>query len=239
MKSVFSTLLVLVIGILNVSAQDDGTAEAATPKGRVVWIATTSIPDDLENPAMLLVNNKPRSITLSKRMSSGPIKIPQDGIIRMVRENPDQDSPDAPPYLTLAQARIPENVNKALVILIPVAKKPGSDLMFQSKVQSLAGFKGGDNLYMNLTNVDVAVKLGDKSLRVKPGKYEIWQSPTLAKSTTMPVSYHYYHPVQEAWKLLSASTVVVRPTRREICIFSWDERYQRVRYHGVTFPVGQ
>jgi hypothetical protein len=29
----------------------------------------------------------------------------------------------------------------------------------------------------------------------------------------------------------------MQPTRREICIFSWDPQYNRVDYHGITFAV--
>jgi hypothetical protein len=37
--------------------------------------------------------------------------------------------------------------------------------------------------------------------------------------------------------MLSASTIVLQSTRREICIFSWDVSLERVDYHGITFPV--
>jgi hypothetical protein len=53
----------------------------------------------------------------------------------------------------------------------------------------------------------------------------------------MPIRYRYFHPVENEWKMLSASTVGIMPTRREICIFSYDERFKRIDYHGITFPV--
>ena len=37
--------------------------------------------------------------------------------------------------------------------------------------------------------------------------------------------------------MISASTIVLYPKRREICIFSWDTRFNRIAYHGLTFPV--
>jgi hypothetical protein len=55
----------------------------------------------------------------------------------------------------------------------------------------------------------------------------------------VPIRYSYFHPVIKVWKMLSASTVVLRSTRREIWIFSWDPRFKRVDYHGITFPVTQ
>jgi hypothetical protein len=51
------------------------------------------------------------------------------------------------------------------------------------------------------------------------------------------VSYSYFHPEKNEWKVLSASTIVLYPTRREICIFSWDPRFKRMDYHGITLPV--
>jgi hypothetical protein len=45
----------------------------------------------------------------------------------------------------------------------------------------------------------------------------------------------FQSPSDAVW--LSASTVVLQSTRREICIFSWDAGLERVDYHGITFPV--
>ena len=65
-----------------------------------------------------------------------------------------------------------------------------------------------------------------------------FQTPEqMSKPENMPIMYQFHDPEAGKWKLITASTVVLRPTRREICIFSWDERYQRVDYHGITFPV--
>lgn len=213
-----------------------GDKQSRKPTGRLVWFVTTGIPQDLENPVDVLTGKDITQITLSKRSPSEPVKIPEDGIIRLVRRTPNPDDPSKPLLLTLAQARIPAAMSKALVILIPQPKE-GSPQVFRAQVQNLAGFKGGDTLYLNLTTVNIAVQLGDKKIGIKPGDTTIHSVPALAKPTNMPVSYQYFHPSQKKWRLLSASTVVLRPTRREICIFSWDPRYNRVDYHGITFPV--
>ena len=124
-----------------------------------------------------------------------------------------------------------------MVILVPVKKQQDSDLVFHTSVKDLAGFRGGDSLYINLSKMKVAVRLGKKALQLGPGEIKIHSGRGITKSTNMPISYHYMLPAQKKWKLISASTVVVRPTRREICIFSWDTRFNRLNYHGVTFPV--
>jgi hypothetical protein len=140
-------------------------------------------------------------------------------------------------YTILAQAQIADGMSKALIILVPVARKEGSSQVFQAKVQDLAGFTGGDYLYMNLTTLNMAVQLGDKKIGLRPGDSAIHRAGALEKPTNTEVSYLYFQPDQEKWKLISASTVVMQSTRREICIFSWDPRFGRVDYHGITFPV--
>ena len=81
--------------------------------------------------------------------------------------------------------------------------------------------------------------MGETRLLVKPGATQIYDAPALAEATNVPIRYNYFHPVKQEWKMLSASTIVLRPTRREICIFSIDPRFGRVDYHGITFPVTQ
>lgn len=210
--------------------------ESREVRGRKAWFVATAIPEDLENPVDVMIGNEIVQVTLSKRSVTEPVKIPASGIIKLVREIPDPEGGDEPAYLTLAQARIPEGVGKALIVLMP-AKKSESGLVYHTKVQDLAKFRGGDNLYMNFSPLNVAVQLGPTKIGLKPGEFRIYEGPRLAKSTNVPVKYLYFHPEQKKWRMLSASTVVLRSTRREICIFSWDRRYERVSYHGVTFPV--
>ncbi|GHC57791.1 hypothetical protein [Roseibacillus persicicus] len=237
-KSLHKLLLKSLLLFLVASGTSFGQEEGASdkPAGRLAWFVATQIPDKLENPVKVMSGSKITDTLLSKRAVSAPVKFGQDGIIKVVKAAPDPEDSEKTIYLTLAQARIPDGMTKALVILTPRAKKKGEEI-FHCLVQDLAKFNGGDSLYLNLSQLDVAVQLGDKKLALKPGTRKVFVPPSLAKSTSVPVSYHYYHPVQEKWKLLSASTIVMRPTRREICIFSWDPRYERVDYHGVTFPI--
>ena len=239
MKTVLFSLLITLCTGLTLSAQNADTPEPRKARGRLAYFVSTSIPKGLENPVSVMLGKKILRVTLSNRMASDPVKIPADGIIRLVREleNPGED-PEKPKYITLAQAHIPEGMSKALVILVP-AKKTQHPLVFNTKVKDLATFKGGDYLYMNLSPLNVAVELGKKTIRLKPGQDKIYDAPVLRKSINVPVRYSYYHPTKKKWKMLSASTIVLRATRREICIFSWDPRYKRIDYRGVTFPVSR
>jgi hypothetical protein len=122
----------------------------------VAWFAYTALPDGVENPVKVMSDTAIRELTLSKCVVSDLVKVSADGILRLVREveNPDESGKQA--HIALAQAKIPDGVNKALAILISLAK-PDGDLVFQSEVQDLAGFKGGDWFFLNLTSVDVGV----------------------------------------------------------------------------------
>lgn len=244
MKSLPSYLIILLVFSSSLFAQENTDDEPVEQKnkGRLAWIVTTGIPSDIENPVTIMTGKTEKNITqvtLSKRSPSQPIKIPKSGIIKIVKQVPNPEEPEKPKWITLAKALVSNDVGKAMIILVPVRKKEGSTLRFSSKVMDLAGFRGGDALYINLSRQEVAVKLGDEALKLNPGKMKIHSARGIKKSTNKPVSYHYFHPVKKRWKLISASTVVIRPTRREICIFSWDMRFKRLTYHGVTFPVSE
>ena len=229
--------MLLLLGACPVLAQKAENGQAKKAGGRLAWIVSVAIPDEIDNPAKFMAGKDIAEVMLSKRSVGVPVKIPKDGLIRMVRMIPDPQDPTKQTYESLAEARIPESVNKALVILVPTKKKAGSSLLFATKVQDLAAFRGGDTLYLNLSPMSIMVQLGEEKIPLRKGETRITKAPTSAKAVNKAVSYSFFDPAKDKWKLLGASTVVVRPTRREICIFSWDSRYDRLDYHGITFPV--
>lgn len=194
------------------------------------------MPQNLENPVKILAGEKLIELELTEFMASKPVAIPADGILRIVRETPDPENAEKIKYLVLSETKIPEGVSEALIILAPLAK-PQGDLIFQSKVQDLAKFKGGDRLYINLSTSNIRVRLGDSHVTVTPGQADIYKSPALAKAANVPIMYEFYHPERKEWKILSASTVVLRPTRREICVFNSGTRIGKIKKHNILFPV--
>ena len=236
MRKTLCFICLLFSGILPLAAQSDSGGDKPRKPGRSAWFACTSIPDGVENPVKVMSDGKLTELKLPRYMTSDPVKIPDDGIIRIVREVPDPEDPAKIKYLVLAEAKISENVREALIILFPLAK-PKDDLIFQAKVQNLATFKGGDRFFINLSNTHIRVKLGKTKVTVAPKKSSIYKAPVLAKPTNMPIMYQFYHPVQKKWRILSASTVVLRPTRRKICIFNNGSRIGNIKKHGILFPV--
>lgn len=230
------SLLFLIFSCL-LHAQDARDEKTKRPAGQIAWLLATSLPENLVNPVSVMLGGEVSEVTLSKRSIGDPVKVPSDGIIRIVRKVDNPKDPSKPAYITLAQALVSEKVEKSLVIFVPSPKKQGTELIFATKVQNLENFKGGDSLFMNLTTLKIAVQLGGKKIGLQPGDTSICEAGSISAATAVPISYHCFDTVEAKWKLISASTVVVQPTRREICIFSWDSGYERVDYHGVTFPV--
>lgn len=236
MKKYLLCVCLLFSAFLPLVGQDDSGGTAKREAGRLVWFVYTAMPDGVKNPVKVLGGKEVTEVKLDAYMASEPVKIPDDGIIRIVRDIPPPEIGGKPKYVVLAEARIPESVRKALIILAPLAK-PEGDLLFQAKVQDLASFKGGDRLFINLSDTNIGVKIGDTSVTVPAKQANTYSSPILAEPANMPIIYNYYHPEQKKWKLLTATTVVIMPTRREICIFNNGSRLGKIEKHGILFPV--
>lgn len=235
-RNAFLTSCFLLAGIATLAAQTEDGAAKREAAGRSAWFACLSKPEGLENPVKVLAGDKLTELELPDFMASKAVKIPADGIIRLVRVVPDPADPAKPKYLILAEAKIPEGVREALVILGPIAE-PEGDLLFRTKVQDLAQFKGGDRLYINLSDTNIRVRLGETTVGVAPGQSSIYSSPKLAEPKNMPIMYEFYHPERKQWKIISASTVVLRPTRREINVFNNGTRIGNIKKHGILFPL--
>ena len=226
----------LFAGILPLAGQSDSGSDTKREAGRTAWFACLSMPDGLKNPVKVLAGGKLSELELPEFMASDPVKVPDDGMLRIVREVPDPQNQGKTKYLVLAEAKIPDKVREALIILTPLAK-PEGDLIFQAQVQDLAAFKGGDRLFINLSDTNIGIELGDTQIAIPARQAKIYAAPNLTKPTNMPIMYRFYHPEEKVWKMFSASTVVLRPTRREICIFESGSRLGNIKNHKILFPV--
>ena len=235
MKALIAPAL-LMLGTMTLFAQAAGEEKEKEVRGRKVWFVATHMPKDLENPLTVMVGENFHEVGISKRRASKAVALEDQQVVRVVRIIDNPVKPESPAISVLAETSIPASMRQALVILIP-AKKEGEDTRFHIKVQDLTKFRGGDYLFLNLTPTKVAVQLGEKKLGIAPGQTTIYDASSIKKSTNATVQYHYFNESRNDWQLISASTVVLRPTRRELCIFSWNERYRRIDYHGITFPV--
>ncbi len=208
--------------------------------GRKAWFLCTAIPEDLQNPVSVMVEENIHQVTLSIRNMSDPFPVRGEGLVKIVKEIPNPDKTDKTNpniYQTLVQSQVPDHIQNALIILVPLPKNNSQKQVFGSKVIDLNNFKGGDYLYLNLSPVQVGITLGENRSVLKPGEMKIQENRDIASATNKMISLHYQSIKDDKWKLIVASTVVVQPTRREICIFHWDEKGDRIDYRGATFPV--
>ena len=237
MRNAFCILCLFVLGTLQVAGQSGAGGDKAKKPVRSAWFACiAAMPDGVENPVSVMAGDEIIKLEIPRYMTSEPVEIPEDGILRIVRAVPNPENPAETKYLVLAQAKIAEGVREALVILSPLPK-PEGDLLFLSKVQNLASFKGGDRLYINMSTSQIRVRLGKDTVTVAPRQADIYQAPRLAKPTNTPIMYEFFATQDKKWKMITASTVVLRPTRREICVFNSGTRVGNIQKHKILFPV--
>lgn len=232
-------VLCLFLGIFTafpLSAQESGSVESPPLKGRLAWFVYSSMPEGLENPVSVMSGKDISKVLLSKLSPSAPVKVPADGVLRIVREIENPEDPEKPEYITLAQALVPETVNAAMIILMPVPENP-KGLLFKAKVQDLAGMKGGDTMFLNMTKLQIGIELGREKFLVAPGKSKIRNPLGSKKTVSLPISLSFFHPERKEWEMITASTVALYSTRRELCIFNWDSRFTRVDFESITFPM--
>lgn len=231
-------LLCLFLGFYIASplfAQENGDGKPPQLKGRVAWFVYTNMPKGVENPVNVMSGKDISQVLLSKLSPSDPVKIPADGILRIVRRIENPKDPKNPTYLTLAEAIVPKTVSAAMIILMPAPKNP-KGLVFRAKVQDLAAMKGGDTMFLNMTNLKIGIELGKEKLVVVPGQGKIHNPLGTKKTVSLPIRLSYFHPKRKKWDMITASTVALYSTRRELCIFNWDVQFQRVDFESITFP---
>jgi hypothetical protein len=236
MKYIIPCLWLGFLAAAPLSGQDEGGSGAKQAKGRLAWFIYTSVPEGLENPVSVMSGTTITQVVLSKLSPSDSVKIPADGIIRIVRKVENPKDPEKPEYLTLAKASVPEGVSNALVILMPVAKNP-SGLLFQTKVQDLASFRGGDSVFLNMTKLKIGVELGKAKIQIDPGQMKVHNPLEGSQSVSLPIRLSYFHPERDKWNMITASTVALYSTRREMCIFNWDANFNRVDFESITLPT--
>lgn len=203
-------------------------------KDRKAWVICSSVPDDWGAVRLMKAGEGGSELVLSNRSTGLPMEIPADGILQIVGQKKNQpEDVDLTPKV-LARVVVPDRVRKALVILSPVDNHPNG-WAFDVDVVDLADFKGGGWLFMNTSPLKVSVELGDETTEIPSGELKLFNDAIQAQSTKMAIRYLPRETEKQEWRILSASTVFIYPTRREICLFTWNKEHQRIDYHGITF----
>lgn len=230
MKSLISIFLIGFTTLSSLLAQISGSEKSA----RSAWFIYTSLPEGVENSLSIMAGDQITEITLSKRAPSAPVPIPADGILKLVRKINQPAEPSKSEYETIATVTVIETIQQALVIFMP-AKNKDSGLLFDTRVQDLAAFKGGDWLYINATQHQIGIDMDKTETLVQPNETKIF-SPGGEEKTIQTTFRYKEDSEKESWKVINSSSIANFKTRREICIFIWDEKRKRIDYHGMTLP---
>jgi hypothetical protein len=235
-RFLFYSLLTFIAASLHVLGQTETaeSVETAPSKGRQAWIMSTSLPKDVESPIKVLSGNRLTEVKIMKRGLGLPVRVPTEGILEVV--NPITNAEGKPAYERYASIKIPDGVNKALVILFPVSGLP-TPLKFRTQVVDFEKFRGGDALFINLCQYDIGVMLGEKKSTLKPGQIVIMATGDFEGIKNSKTSYYYREAGQNTWNIISQSTTMLVSGRREILIFSYDHELGQIDYHGLTLPV--
>jgi hypothetical protein len=105
--SLASSILCLVLAANHASAQD--VSRDANERKRLAWFVQTSIPEEIENPVKVLAGGEIKMLSLYDSVASQPVLVPEDGILRIVKEvpNPKPDAEEKTIHITLAKAVVP------------------------------------------------------------------------------------------------------------------------------------
>lgn len=230
-------MMLMALAYISPSTAAPGPEGQKKTQGRAAWIVQTGIPAGMDNPVKVLVGKKIEMLTLSNRVAAGPVKIPQDGLIRLVKEVPHPENKQEVVYRNLAKAAVPDGVRRALVIMIPRREPAADGSLFVTRVQPLSTFKGGDFMYINLTNTRIGIEIAGDKLLLKSGGMKIHDVKGSQKLVSVPYRYSYYQAKKRRWMPVSASMTILSQKRREVFIFSVSRKTGRIRCRGVTVSV--
>ena len=228
---------ILILGITIapvILAQESNNPTQTDEKksARRTWLIATSLPKGITSPVTVLAGGELSEVRLSKRSVGTAVKVPKDGLVQVVKPILAEDGTET--YEVHASAIVPEGAKESLIILVPDPSL-NSPLKFKTSVIDLDKFRGGNALFLNITNLEIGVSLGQKEVVLKSGQMEIVDTGKFEGAKNVTVSYHYRSPKEKKWNLISASTVSLKSAHREILIFSYNADLKRADYHGLTF----
>lgn len=196
----------------------------------------TALPEGSPSELELILDSegeKTVMVPLYRRKPGDYLPLPQGSEIKLGLTNGDSG------FVVHAVGKKPSAARKLLAILVPNSSKsekpatPG----FRMHVIDESEFRLGDFYFINLTPLEFAVKFDGTQFKI--GKYgrKRHEPAKLNEPRNSPVLIAFRPPEatsQTDWLPITRSTWRLRPTRKEICIFYWDEQSRRPAIKGLT-----
>lgn len=212
-------------------------------KGRSLRVACVTVAP--ESPESLWMAFKKKStvnlveIPLSTRSPGQPVKL-SPGNTRVILGQ--KTGNEETPIEAQAIVNVPAEVRRGIALLIPNGKKQG--LRYHAHVIDEADYKYGDVYLLNLTTNPFQVRIAGRKINLTKGKSYIYKPSNREKAVNAPVQIYCKFSntgtTIEKWRLVTASTWRLRPTRKEFCVFYWNTQMGRPAIKALTaFPPVQ
>jgi hypothetical protein len=236
MKTHITWLSAILLTLCQSIYAQNATPEDSDVSGRKAWVYATTIPKDLDNPLKILSAEKVHEVKMYRSSMSSPVKVNKEGIVRVVKVIIDEEGEET--YQNFSYSKIPEGVREALIILVP-EEKNADGLRFKSKVIDLSKFKRGGRLYVNLVRTKIGVTIGDLKKVIAPGKMEFINPLGNKDKDVKHVQFFYNSPKGDKgeWKLMTSGKMAIYKSRREICVFFYNEQIENVDFRGIPFMI--
>lgn len=170
------------------------------------------------------------TVPLSQRTPSGYLPMPAGREIRLGVMPTDP----AKPFVCQAMEVRPEGAKRLLGILVPGTGAAGNGPRFQIKLVDEDLFRPGDFHFINLTPYEFGVSFDGSQFKIGGNTQETYHPKVLEEARNAAVMVSFRAGETAAWQVMTRSTWRLRPTRKELCLFQWDEENQRPALRGLT-----
>ncbi len=198
-----------------------------------VWITASNIPNETMSQLQILVDGEIVQHQFSMRQAGKPVSIPDTGVFQIIRKklNDAQEEHDI-----ITNVTVDKDISKALVVITPGHAKSGSS-NFKSHVENLGDFGMGDKLFINISDYDMKIQLGDEVILLPKSKSEKYKAAKIGESRTVKLLYQFQKTGEELWQTIGESSYYLQPNTREIVLFYQDIDTDEYNYHGITINL--
>ena len=197
-----------------------------------VWITASNIPDETMSQLQIRVDGKIIPHQFSKRQAGNSLTIPDDGLFQVVMKKPEA----AEEYEIIATVSLGKEISQALVIITPDNTENETPI-YKHHIENLKDFELGDKLFINASENDMQVQLGEDLMLVPKSNSEKYKATKIGKPRVVKLAYQFQNPNEESWQTIGESSYYLEPNTREIIIFYIDVKTDRYNYNGITINI--